>query len=136
MGLREQDVVIGASIHIIKRNVHDVQNNDELQFQTGYVSYDNSLIPVWRPLRTLNKTEIEIKIWRNIYNLRMPQKRNSKFVEYNVVGYRQDDILAMLPEVQITLMPELRNYIQEQIYGAPKRKKIIYKKRLSNFNKI
>ncbi|MEW6647003.1 MAG: hypothetical protein AB1450_07375 [Pseudomonadota bacterium] len=117
MGLREQNVEIGYSIQTITRNVYDIQNNEALKIQTGYVKYDNGEVPVWRPYSPGNMSH-DAKwrngTWKNIYNLRMPHKENTKYIEYNVVEYSEGDATAMLPEVQVTLMYEIREYISKQ----------------------
>jgi len=117
MALREQNVEIGYSIQIIRRNVYHIQNNEALKMQMGYVEYNNSEVPVWRPYDIGNVShdaKWRSGTWKNIYNLRMPHKKNAKYIEYNVIEYSEGDVKAILPEVQVTLMFEVREYIKKQ----------------------
>ena len=117
MGLKEQSIQIGTTIKTIIRNVYDVQNNEDLKLQTGYVNYDNQEILVWRPY---NLIDMPLKAmwregqWKNIYMLSMPNKKDSQYRGYNLVEYHENGVIEMLPEVTIRLTYEIRAYIKRQ----------------------
>jgi hypothetical protein len=117
MGLSDQKIEIGHSIRTNRRNVYDVRNNEVLKIQTGYVNYDNNRIPVWRPFDpgdSSHDANWRNGIWKNIYDLRMPHKKNTRHIEYNLTEFGEGDTTALLPEVQVTLMLDIRLHINRE----------------------
>jgi hypothetical protein len=116
MGIREQKIEIGYSIKTIVRCVYHLRNNDRLKFQTGYVQYDNNEIPVWRPFDPNDKSmdaPWRKGKWENIYVLRMPHKKGSKHVEYEVSEVDFEGTSIALPKVSTELMHAFKTYLKK-----------------------
>jgi hypothetical protein len=119
-----QPVRLYFSMHTIRRSVHDVRDNEELQIQTGIVNYDNQHIPVWRP-KASNKANT--RKWMNIYFVYMPQKEGEKYLRYKLAQYSDGTIAAALPAVELSLGLELRSYIDDlRASGKEARHNCIY----------
>lgn len=116
MGTREQRIELGFSIKTITRCVYDIRNNDQLKFQTGYVQYDNNEIPVWRPFDP-NDMSFEAPWkkgkWENIYVLRMPHKKGSKYIEYETTEVALDGATVTLPKVSSDVMRAFKAHLKK-----------------------
>lgn len=115
MVLHDQNVEITRTRQH-QQYVYDVRSNEDLSIQTGYVISDRTEVPVWRPYGASN-TGPDAKwregIWKNIYRLSMPHKRNSEYVQYNTVEVRDGDTVALFPEVAVSVTLELSVYLTE-----------------------
>lgn len=119
MGIREQRIQIGYSVKSIVRCVYDIRNNDHLKFQTGYVQYDDNEIPVWRPFDSNDKSmdaPWRDGKWQSIYVLRMPQKKDSKHVAYEVSEVDFEGASLSLPKVSTELMHAFKTHLNK-VYG-------------------
>jgi hypothetical protein len=114
MGIKDQRIEIGFSIKTITRCVYDIQDNEALKFQTGYVQYDNNEIPVWRKYDPLN---ISLSApwrkgkWENIYVLRMEHKQGERYVRYETTEISCQGVSIPAPKVSIELMAAFKTHI-------------------------
>lgn len=116
MGIRDQRIEIGFGIKTITRCVYDIQSNDRLKFQTGFVQYDNNEIPVWRPY---DPSDMSFKApwrkgkWENIYVLRMSHKKGANYVEYEAAELDVEGCSISLPKVSTELMHAFKTYLKK-----------------------
>lgn len=117
MAQREQRVEISLSMKTHIRVVYDIRNNEALKFQTGYVEFDNDLIPVWRPMdpddKSLHASWREGK-WNNIYRLHMPRMKDVQHRKYELVDIECDGQRLALPKVSVVFMGAFTTYLQTQ----------------------
>ena len=97
--------------------MYAIKNNDKLKFQTGYVQYESSEIPVWRPF---DPNDISTNAlwrnskWENIYVLRMSHKKDVSHVEYEDEDFDCEEMIVSLPKVSTELMHSFKMYLQKQ----------------------
>lgn len=112
MGLKDQNIEIGYSIQTIIRNVYDIRNDEIQKIQTGYIKYEGNEVPVWRAYLKEGITVSNSNgVWKNIYNSRMKHNKNPKYIEYALTEYQEGELSAVLPEVNITLMYDIKEYL-------------------------
>lgn len=115
MGITNQRVKIGNSIETIIRCVYDIQDNETLKFQTGFVNYDNNEIPVWRPMHPSDKSMNALwrkEKWGTIYTLRMHHKKGIQYIEYALDDIEFDGQKLSLPKVTVELMYAFKKHLE------------------------
>lgn len=116
MGIRDQRIEIGFSMKTIVRCVYDIRNNEKYKFQTGYVQFDNNEVPVWRPYEpsdfSLGASWRDGK-WKNIFILRMNQKKGTTYIEYESFEHEFEGVLIPLPMVSSEPMHAFREHIRK-----------------------
>lgn len=117
MAIREQRIDIGYGVEKVWRVVYDYRSDPAQRMQTGYVQYDSSWIPVWRPYDPSDQglyAAWQNGVWQNIYSLTMPLDPDAKKVRYvmaehNVEGGAQ----VRLPRVETSLTFALLKHLRD-----------------------
>jgi hypothetical protein len=117
MGMREQHIEIGLSIKVITRCVYDIRNDQRFKLQTGFIQYDNTEIPVWRPYDPSDMSwdaPWKKGKWKNIYALSMKRKEAATYIEYETTETTFEDITISLPKISTTLMHSFEMYLKRK----------------------
>lgn len=115
MADREQQVQIGFGYKTITRVVYDIRNFERYKFQTGFIKHDDNHIPVWRPYdpedRSLDAHWRSGK-WYNLYTLKMNEKKDVRYVQYDTGDITIENETLSLPKVSIELMYHFKDYLK------------------------
>lgn len=122
MAIRNQRIDIGYGIERITRIVYDYRSDPVLRLETGYVQYDNSNVPVWRPYDPedlSHNADWRSGLWRNIHTLVMPNSPDTKYISYQTAEYDTGiGRPVMLPRVEVRLSLLLREHLAKIDAGS------------------
>jgi hypothetical protein len=117
MQINERRVELGAGLKNLTRCVYDIRNNVILNFQTGFVHYDNNEIPVWRPFYSSDKAkEVYWRngVWKNIYALQLKIVVKDGRRTYKTANLECSGKNISIPKVEVKMEDEFTCYLLNQ----------------------